>query len=56
MRVGKAPRSVRVEHVGKRKSFELHHVDNISDGGAVMDCDNVRATTPKRHIDIHKGK
>ncbi|MEP8849213.1 S-type pyocin domain-containing protein [Enterobacter hormaechei] len=56
MRVGKAPRSVRVEHVGKRKSFELHHVDNISDGGAVMDCDNVRVTTPKRHIDIHKGK
>ena len=56
MRVGKAPRSVRGEHVGKRKSFELHHVDNISDGGAVMDCDNVRVTTPKRHIDIHKGK
>ncbi len=31
---------------------------DISDGVAkqVYDMDNIRVTTPKRHIDIHRGK
>ncbi|PLM16747.1 HNH endonuclease, partial [Klebsiella pneumoniae] len=25
-------------------------------GGAVMDVDNIKALTPKNHIETHKGK
>lgn len=43
------------ERVGGRQRFELHHVKPISKGGAVYDVDSIRVTTPKRHIEIHKG-
>ncbi|EOF5068904.1 HNH endonuclease signature motif containing protein [Salmonella enterica] len=43
------------EPVGGRQRFELHHVKPISEGGAVYDVDSIRVTTPKRHIEIHKG-
>nr|WP_241391695.1 HNH endonuclease signature motif containing protein [Yersinia frederiksenii]ULG19816.1 HNH nuclease [Yersinia frederiksenii] len=52
---GKSPFVPEVERVGGRQRFELHHVKPIKDTGAVYDVDNIRVTTPKRHIDIHKG-
>ncbi|MFC0228388.1 HNH endonuclease signature motif containing protein [Serratia aquatilis] len=48
-----APRARFVDTVGGRRSFEIHHVKPISEGGAVYDIDNLRVLTPKRHIEIH---
>nr|WP_323135774.1 hypothetical protein [Escherichia coli] len=28
----------------------------MSQDGGVYDMNNIRVTTPKRHIDIHRGK
>ncbi|MDO1712065.1 HNH endonuclease, partial [Proteus mirabilis] len=56
MRNGLAPRARYKDSVGGRRSFELHHDKPISQGGEVYDIDNIRVATPKRHIDIHKGK
>ncbi len=44
------------DSVGGRARFELHHETPISEGGEVYDIDNMKIVTPKRHIDIHKGK
>ena len=52
---GLAPAPPKFEHAGKRISFELHHVKPIKEGGAVYDIDNLRAITPRRHIDLHRG-
>lgn len=54
MRRGSAPFTIPTEHVGGRNKFEIHHVRSISDGGAVYDMENLRITTPKNHIEIHK--
>ncbi|MDD2050867.1 HNH endonuclease signature motif containing protein, partial [Pseudomonas putida] len=51
---GLAPTTRMRDQIGKRISFELHHVEHIADGGAVYDVDNLRANTPKNHIDIHR--
>ena len=56
MKVGKAPKTRTQDVSGKRTSFELHHEKPISQNGGVYDMDNIRVTTPKRHIDIHRGK
>ncbi|MEQ4986187.1 colicin-like bacteriocin tRNase domain-containing protein [Proteus sp. fly-1089] len=56
MRNGLAPRARYKDSVGGRRSFELHHDKPISQGGEVYDIDNIRVATPKRHIEIHKGK
>ncbi|WP_338117887.1 hypothetical protein [Pectobacterium actinidiae] len=53
---GLAPRARNKDIVGGRRSFELHHDKLISQDVGVYDMDNVRVTTPKRHIDIHRGK
>lgn len=53
---GNAPYPVTEEQVGGRETFELHHVKPVSQDGGVYDMDNIRVTTPKRHIDIHRGK
>lgn len=55
LRKGLAPRSRFVDTVGKRRSFEIHHIKPISQGGDVYNVDNMGITTPKRHIDLHKG-
>lgn len=55
MKLGKAPKTRSQDKVGKRNSFELHHVDEIQHGGKVYDVDNIRINTPKNHINIHKG-
>ncbi|MHC8383698.1 S-type pyocin domain-containing protein [Pseudomonas sp. LB3P14] len=51
---GLAPAAPKIEHAGKRVAFELHHVEPIKNGGAVYDVDNLRAVTPRRHIDLHR--
>ncbi|ELL0331489.1 MULTISPECIES: hypothetical protein [Serratia] len=51
---GYSPFSPKSERVGERARFELHHIRQIKDGGAVYDVDNLGVMTPKRHIDIHK--
>ncbi|WP_422066731.1 HNH endonuclease signature motif containing protein [Serratia oryzae] len=50
----KSPFVRKEDRVGGRKRLELHHVKAIKDNGAVYDVDNLRITTPKRHIEIHK--
>ncbi|EDA0344164.1 colicin [Escherichia coli] len=56
MKVGKAPKTRTQDVSGKRTSFELHHEKLISQNGGVYDMDNISVVTPKRHIDIHRGK
>lgn len=53
---GNAPYPIPEEQVGGRETFELHHVKPIIEEGGVYDMDNIRVITPKRHIDIHRGK
>ncbi|WP_103025357.1 T6SS effector antibacterial DNase [Vibrio campbellii] len=53
--LGKAPKTRSRDKVGKRNSFELHHIDEVQNGGKVYDLDNLKVTTPKNHIDIHRG-
>ncbi|MCD1125314.1 S-type pyocin domain-containing protein [Jinshanibacter sp. LJY008] len=52
---GLSPRTIALEHIGKRMSFELHHINYITHGGAVYDVDNIKVMTPKNHIQHHKG-
>lgn len=56
VKAGKAPAPPKSERVGGRIKYEIHHETPISEGGEVYDIDNMRITTPKRHIDIHRGK
>lgn len=56
MRNGLAPRARYKDSVGGIRSFELHHIKPIIEDGGVYDMDNIRIVTPKRHIDIHRGK
>ena len=51
---GNAPAVRDRESVGTRGVFEIHHVERITDGGAVYDIDNLRINTPKNHIFQHK--
>lgn len=53
---GYSPFTPKGQQVGGRKVYELHHDKPISQGGEVYDMDNIRVTTPKRHIDIHRGQ
>ncbi|WP_313201631.1 S-type pyocin domain-containing protein [Pseudomonas sp.] len=52
---GHAPRARNLDVYGKKKSFELHHVVPISEGGEVYDIDNLRVVTPAAHHKIHYG-
>ncbi|WP_272581398.1 colicin-like bacteriocin tRNase domain-containing protein [Providencia sp. PROV266] len=56
MQAGKSPKTPKDGKAGKRSSFDIHHEDPIDNGGGVYDMDNLRIVTPKRHIDIHRGK
>ncbi|PSV35150.1 S-type pyocin domain-containing protein [Photobacterium sp. GB-210] len=55
MQDGKAPRARFKDTVGGRRSFELHHIEEIQHGGEVYNIDNLRVNTPRNHIDIHKS-
>ncbi|WP_256583935.1 S-type pyocin domain-containing protein [Pseudomonas sp. SDI] len=54
MQNGYAPNARDKDTVGKRNTFELHHIERIVDGGAVYDVDNLRVNTPKNHINLHR--
>lgn len=56
MRDGSAPYPRTTDQVGGRRTFELHHEVEISKDGAVYGLDNLLVMTPKRHIELHKGK
>ncbi|WP_346429869.1 hypothetical protein [Pseudomonas citronellolis] len=49
-----APRVCEVDIVGSMQSFELHHLERITDGDGVYDVDNLRVNTPRNHIDLHR--
>lgn len=51
---GKAPKTRKIDSVGKRRSFEIHHIHELAKGGAVYDIDNMRILTPKLHIHTHR--
>jgi len=53
---GRAPRARFADTVGKRRSFEIHHITPISQGGEVYNVDNMGVMTPKRHIDTHSSR
>ena len=55
MAEGLAPRARFTDTVGKRRSFELHHKIPIAKNGEVYNVENIRAMTPKLHIDTHRG-
>ena len=56
MKQGLSPAVPKDEEAGERISFEIHHIELISEGGEVYDIDNLRIVTPKRHIEIHSKK
>lgn len=53
---GLAPFSQGKEHVGKNGKYQTHHIDEVANGGAVYDIDNLRLVTPREHIRIHSRK
>ncbi|WP_097302885.1 S-type pyocin domain-containing protein [Pseudomonas chlororaphis] len=53
---GNAPAVRDRDAVGKRGTFELHHIEQIADGGEVYNVDNLRVTTPKNHINTHRNR
>ncbi|HLV77593.1 MAG TPA: hypothetical protein VKY53_06705, partial [Marinobacter sp.] len=55
MRKGRAPRAPMIHTVGGRRSFELHHLNEVRNGGGIYELDNLRVNTPKNHIHIHQG-
>jgi hypothetical protein len=55
MKRGNAPVVRYSDSAGDRWSYEIHHIEWISKGGAVYDIDNLRVTTPKNHIESHRG-
>ncbi|MFJ2283426.1 S-type pyocin domain-containing protein [Pseudomonas sp. NPDC087803] len=54
MQNGNAPKARYRDAHGSKGSFEIHHVDPISQGGEVYNVDNLRVNTPKNHADIHR--
>ncbi|WP_413734794.1 S-type pyocin domain-containing protein [Sodalis sp. RH21] len=52
---GAAPLSIKAEQVGKRRKFELHHIEQIGKSGEVYNVDNLNILTPKRHIETHSN-
>lgn len=48
-----APRQYLNESGAFGKSFNLHHIDPVANGGAVYDLSNLQIVSPKAHYDIH---
>nr|WP_290447693.1 S-type pyocin domain-containing protein [Pseudomonas sp. 21LCFQ02] len=53
MKQGYAPVVPENQRSGARQVFEIHHIEFISNGGAVYDVDNLIIMTPKGHIKLH---
>jgi len=56
MNTGRAARVRKADRVGGRLSYELHHLEKVSEGGGVYDVDNLRVNTPRNHIDLHRNE
>ncbi|EBT5149458.1 HNH endonuclease [Salmonella enterica] len=56
LKLGRAPTVRFKDSVGKRVKYEIHHRDEVAKGGDVYNVDNLNVVTPKRHIEIHRGK
>lgn len=54
VKLGLAPYAPQRDQVGGKKKFDIHHVELISNGGAVYDMENLRVVTPKQHIEAHR--
>jgi hypothetical protein len=54
MKYGKAPLAHLPDRNGGRTKFEIHHVVEVAQGGAVYEMDNLVLMTPKRHIELHR--
>ncbi len=52
MSEGYAPKVLPEQQLGGRISYELHHVEPISQGGSVYDVSNIMVTTPKFHNEV----
>ncbi|MBS0186327.1 MAG: HNH endonuclease [Proteobacteria bacterium] len=52
MKDGLSPFSIKSQHLGKQKTYHLHHKTPISQGGAVYDMANILISTPKYHKEI----
>ncbi|MFB2764009.1 hypothetical protein [Marinobacter shengliensis] len=46
-------RNIRHPATSGREKYEIHHLEEIQNGGAVYDLDNMTITTPRNHIRIH---
>ncbi|WP_457970314.1 HNH endonuclease signature motif containing protein [Pseudomonas sp. R4-84] len=56
MTKGAPPFASRLDQVGGRRKFEIHHKHEVAKGGAVYDLENLLVMTARRHIDFHKGE
>lgn len=56
MKAGNAPHPKLEDQVGRRTKFEIHHKEEIANGGAVYDVDNLVIMTPKQHIEHHRNR
>lgn len=56
MKYGYAPIARRPDWHKSQKTFILHHVQPISERGAVYDLSNIKIVTPAAHQVIHHGK
>lgn len=56
MEQGKAPIASQSQHLGKVRSYTLHHKVPIQRGGSVYDMQNIIIVTPRLHKDILDGK
>jgi len=54
LKKGYSPRVRAEQSVGGRTVYELHHQVPLSKGGELYNLDNIRVTTPKLHIEIHR--
>ena len=54
MKRGRAPLALLPDRNGGRVKFEIHHIVEVAQGGAVYDMDNLVVMTPKRHINLHR--
>ena len=52
MHQGNAPLADKMQALGKRRVYELHHATPIHDGGEVYDVDNIVVVTPRYHKEV----
>ncbi|MDR6609363.1 hypothetical protein [Pseudomonas synxantha] len=54
MRKGNAPLASPRDRKGGRMKFEIHHMVEVAQGGAVYDMENIVVMTPRRHVLVHR--